>query len=75
MGLEINPFNPCGANKMVNRKQMTVTWHVDDLKVSHVEEKEVSKFCMQLSDIYGSKIKVNHGKVQSYLRMDFDYST
>ena len=30
---------------------------------------------MQLSDIYESKIKVNHGKVHSYLGMDFDYST
>ena len=54
---------------------MAVTWHVDDLKVSHVKEKEVSKFCLQLSDIYGIKIKVNHGKVHSYLGMDFDHST
>ena len=60
---------------MVNGKQITVTWHVDDLKVYHVEEKEVSKFCMQLLDIYGSKIKVNHGKVHSYLGIDFDFST
>ena len=75
MGFTINSYDPCVANKIVNGKQMTVMWHVDDLKVSHVEEKEVSKFCMQLSDIYGSKIKVNHDKVHSYLGMNFDSST
>ena len=34
-GFAVNPYNPCVANKMVNGLQMTVTWHVDDLKISH----------------------------------------
>ena len=34
-GFEVNPYNPCVANKIVNGSQMTVTWHIDDLKVSH----------------------------------------
>ena len=72
---KINPHDPCVAKKMANGKQTAVTWHVDDLKVSHVEEKEATKFCLQLSDIYGSKIKVNHSKVHLYLEMDFGYST
>ena len=28
---------------MVNRKQFTITWHVDDLKLSHINEEEVEK--------------------------------
>jgi hypothetical protein len=32
----IDPYNPCIANATVGNKQMTVTWHVDDLKVSHI---------------------------------------
>ena len=32
---EINPYDPCVANKMLNGIQMIVVWHVDDLKVSH----------------------------------------
>jgi hypothetical protein len=28
----MNDYDPCIANKMVNRSQMMVTWHVDDLK-------------------------------------------
>ena len=35
MGFEVNPYDLCIANKMVNGHQMTVYWHVDDLKVSH----------------------------------------
>jgi hypothetical protein len=27
------------ANKMIDGKQCTIVWHVDDLKISHVKEK------------------------------------
>ena len=31
-GFEINPYDPCVANKMTDAvKQLTVVWHVDDL--------------------------------------------
>ena len=38
MSFKGNPHDPCVANKMMNSKQMTICWHVDDLKVSHVEK-------------------------------------
>ena len=38
-GFEINPYNPCVVNKRVNGKQLTVMWHVDDVKSSHVDSK------------------------------------
>ena len=41
MGFNINPYNPCVANKEINGSQMTVTWHVDNLKVSHKDPAEV----------------------------------
>jgi hypothetical protein len=34
--LEINPYDFCVANKTIDNKQCTVVWHVDDLKISHV---------------------------------------
>ena len=34
-GFQINRYDPCVANKMIDREQMTIVWHVDDLKVSH----------------------------------------
>ena len=36
-GFKINPYDPCVANKIINGTQMTVIWHVDDLKISHAE--------------------------------------
>ena len=41
-GFVLNPYDLCVANKVVNRKQMTVCWHVDDLKVSHSNPAQVT---------------------------------
>jgi len=49
MGFEINPFDPCVANKMVNGMQMTIRWHVDDLMISHLS---------QMWDCLGKVIKI-----------------
>ena len=38
-GFELNPYDPCVANRMVNGHQQTIVWHVDDCKVSHVDQK------------------------------------
>ena len=48
MGFEVNPYDPCVANKMINGSQMPVTWHVDGLKVSHKESTEVTTFIFAL---------------------------
>lgn len=33
----MNLYNPCVWNKIVNGKQLTVVFHVDDVKLSHVD--------------------------------------
>ncbi len=43
-GFIFNPYDPCVANKMVNGKQLTITFHVDDLKASHKDSKVIDKF-------------------------------
>ena len=53
---------------------MTVTWHVDDLKISHKESTEVTKFIHALGTIYGDRLSVTRGKIHSYLAMNFDYT-
>ena len=40
----INPYDPCGANPMINGHQMTVRWHIDDLKVYLKDPFEITKF-------------------------------
>jgi hypothetical protein len=36
-GFHVIPYDPCVANRQVRGKQHTVTWHVNDLKSSHVD--------------------------------------
>ena len=53
---------------------MKVCWHADDLKVSHVEPKEVNKFMEWLEGIYGD-MRITRGKVHKYLGMMLDFRT
>ena len=74
MGFEVNPYDPCVANKTAKGSQLTKLWHVDDLKISHWKEDKVTKFILGLAKIYGDKISIHRGKVHDYLGMDLDYS-
>jgi hypothetical protein len=73
-GFVLNPYDPCVASKMVNGKQFTITWHVDDLKLSHADENEVTKTIDWLKSIYGEDMRVSRCKKHGYLGMDLDYS-
>ena len=74
IGFVLNPYNPCVANREINGSQQTVTWHVDDLKVSHVDPVVNTQLIKSLAKIYGPGITVSRGKVHDYLGMDLDYS-
>jgi hypothetical protein len=69
----INPYDPCVANRIINGKQQTVLWHVDDLRVSHVDPEVNTEFGRWLTSKYGD-CKEHRGKHHEYLGMDFDYS-
>ena len=73
-GFKLNPYDPCVANKTINGKQMTITWHMDDLKISHVMENEVTKIIDWSKTIYGNA-RVSRGKVHDYyLGMNLDFT-
>ena len=79
-GLVVNPYDWCVANKMVNGKQLNIVWHVDDLKILHVEENVVTKVISKLKkqyrkDAYGEDcpLTVCRGKKHDYLGMTLDY--
>jgi hypothetical protein len=35
-GFKFNPYDPCVANKQVNGEQLTVCFHMEDCKISHL---------------------------------------
>lgn len=78
IGFEINPYDVCVANSKVEGKQHTLTWHVDDIKASHVNKKVNDRFAEWCESKYGSDlnghVQVTRGKRLDYLGMILDYS-
>jgi hypothetical protein len=72
-GFVLNPYDLCLANKVVDGKQVTVCWHVDDLKASHCDPAQVTIFGEWLSKKYGVAVATHRGKVHNYLGMIFDF--
>ena len=52
IGFKVNMYDPCVANNMIRDKQMTVTWHVDELKVSHADKDIVEAFVECTKETY-----------------------
>ena len=76
-GFTPKKYDDCVVNKMINGKQMTVVWHVDDLKVSHVDASEVEKFVQRMEATFGqdTPLTVSRGQVHDYLGMTLDFRT
>ena len=62
IGFEINPYDICVAHRIIDGHQQTVTWHVDDVKVSHKSTHINNKFIQWCEKKYGSNMN-GHIKV------------
>jgi len=71
LGFELNAYDLCVGNKMVNGTQFTICWYVDDLKLSHVDSKEVTKMIKLIEDKFGS-MNVSRGLKHTYLGINFE---
>ena len=60
---------------ILNGGQCTIVWHVDDLKISHVDPKVVTEVTEDISRVCNGKVTVHRGKVHDYLGMDLDLET
>ena len=77
----INPYNRCTANRMVDGKQQTILWHVDDCKIRG-SKKTNDEFIKVIRDEYetifkdsSGKMTVSRGENHKYLGMDLDFTT
>ena len=75
-GFQSNPYDACVMNKEINGSQCTVLWHVDDLKISHVDDEVVTEVIDLLERQFGKEAPLTktRGKVHEYLGMTIDYS-
>ena len=72
LGFKINPYDLCTANKIIHGKQCTIVWHVDDLKISHVESSVVTEVLSQLESKYG-EMSITRGKKHTYVGINFEF--
>ena len=71
LGFKINCYDPCVANRIVNGKQFTICWYVDDLKLSHAEPQEVTKMLEILNNKF-NQMTITRGRKHTYLGMNFE---
>ena len=57
--------------KIMNTKQYTIIWHVDDLNMSHVDPDSVSSVLVDIDQEYGNSAKMTTtlGKINTNLGM------
>ena len=53
MGFELNPCDECVSNKVINSKQCTIAWYIDDKKISHVDPDVVSSVIKKIEKKFG----------------------
>jgi hypothetical protein len=73
----VNDYDECTFNKMVDGKQTTVQFHVDDLKISHADKNVIIQLVKDLNGVFGqdgTELAASYGKVHEYLGMTIDYS-
>ena len=63
IGFELNPYDPCVANKMIDGKQMTICFHVDDCKLSHRKSRVMDDMIQWLRQEYESIFEDGSGKM------------
>ena len=76
LGFEINPYDECVANKIIDGSQCTIAWYVDDLKISHKSQDVLEEVFKELQCEFGKEapLTVSRGKQHSYLGMQIDYT-
>ena len=76
-GFELNPYDACVVNKMVNGEQLTISlWHVDSLKSSHINPKVNDEFLQWIKDTFVQlcEVRMTQGLLHNDLGMTLDYS-
>jgi hypothetical protein len=73
MGFVLNPYDSCVANCMIDGKQCTIAWYVDDTKISHVNPDVVTRIIEQIEGRFG-KMTVTRGMEHVFLGMHIRYT-
>ena len=72
-GFKLNPYDRCVVNNTIDKRRCTSLWHVDDLKISHVDSNILDDIIELLGEEYGqdteTPLMLHHEKMHDYLGM------
>jgi hypothetical protein len=69
---ELNPYDTCVANKVINGIQCTFAWYVDDNKISHMDPTVVTHIIEIIEARFG-KMTVTRGSEHVFLGMHISF--
>jgi hypothetical protein len=72
-GYVLIKYDPCVANKEIDGSQITIVWHVDDLKISNKKGEVIENEVKWQETIYGSLVG-SRGYHDTYLGMDLTFT-
>jgi hypothetical protein len=76
-GYKPNCYDRYAFNKMVDGNQITIQFHVDDLKISHLKQSVIDSVLNDLNKEFGTTRKplaATTGMIHDYLGITIDYS-
>jgi hypothetical protein len=76
-GYKPNCYDRCTFNKMIDGNQITIQFHLDDLKISHMKQSVVDSVLTDLNNEFGTTKKplaATTGHIHDYLGIIIDYS-
>ena len=76
-GFEQNEYDWCVVNKMISGKQCTITWYVNDMKMSHETQQVLDDLLALLNNEFRKEapLTITQGEIHDYLGMIINYAT
>ena len=72
LGFKLNPYDKCVANQLINKNQCTITWYVDDNKLSHKDSKVVTSILNKIEEHFPG-LEITRGRNHDFLGMNLDF--
>ena len=72
IGLQLNYYYMCVANKYISGKHCTIAWYVDDNKVSHVEQDVIYDVINKVEEKF-PVLTVTNGNIHTFLGIKIRY--
>ena len=73
IGFALNPYDVYVVNKVVNGKKFTITWYVNNLKISHIESSVMDEAINDIESYFG-KMNVARGLTHKYIGIDIEFT-